>query len=356
MANSLLKNRKGDFTIGQIAAIILLLVGFVLLLFIYYQLNWTGEVDRSVCHQSVIFRGTLPSEAKEVVSLKCPTAKICITGEVFKKGNCDEFKNEEGVITVRVSNSENGLDQIQQAYSQEVLGCWSMMGEGKVSLYSQFLADKFAFKTVYPSCVICSRIAIDEESLNKVPFDKMNLFSYMTTHIPKGKDKTYFDIMSGDKYSADFSLGDSLNINSFKLGDENIESISGQLEQSPNEKILKETAVLFMQISDTPTYTGVLVNDLVGAGVVNYGFRAITPKIIRTGIKKVVGGWVGVALAVIGVGAQEISVAHNRAVSASYCGDMSLGDKSRSGCSVVRTADYNAEGIFEYCQNIESIS
>jgi len=152
-------------------------------------------------------------------------------------------------------------------------------------------------------------------------------------------------------------LGDSLNINSFKLGDENIESISSQLDSLPieNNKIPKETAVLFMQISETPTYTGVLVNDLVGAGVVNYGFRAITPKIIRAGVKKVIGGWVGVVLAVAGVGAQEISVAHNRAVSASYCGDMSLGGNSRSGCSVVRTADYNAEGIFEYCQNIESI-
>ena len=51
--------KKGDITVGQIVMIILLLLGFALVLLVYTQLNWSGTIDREVCHQSIVFRGTL---------------------------------------------------------------------------------------------------------------------------------------------------------------------------------------------------------------------------------------------------------------------------------------------------------
>jgi len=48
-------------------------------------------------------------------------------------------------------------------------------------------------------------------------------------------------------------------------------------------------------------------------------------------------------------------VTYNRAVTASYCDDITIGSDARSGCSVIRTTDYNVGDILEYCSVIESI-
>ena len=53
---------------------------------------------------------------------------------------------------------------------------------------------------------------------------------------------------------------------------------------------------------------------------------------------------------------QQGSVAYNRAITAGYCSDTLTGPEAREGCSVVRTANYDAESISQYCKNIESIA
>ena len=61
------------------------------------------------------------------------------------------------------------------------------------------------------------------------------------------------------------------------------------------------------------------------------------------------------ALLAVGGIYQYYSVSANKAVSASYCGDVMNGDSAREGCSVVRTINYNLEDISKYCSSIESI-
>ena len=74
-------NKKGELTTGQIISIVLVLLGFAILLFVWWQLNWTGKIDRDTCHTSVVFRATLPSigGVQEYVPLKCKAEKVCIS-------------------------------------------------------------------------------------------------------------------------------------------------------------------------------------------------------------------------------------------------------------------------------------
>src|SRR3989344_3168854 len=148
----MLLNKKGTVSVSFIITVILIIAGLVILLFVYVNLFSFGQIDREVCHTSVIFRATLPQIAANYIPLKCPTQKICVTGKFIGKGECEEFKNSEGVTTIRVSNSEKGLNQIQKVYADEVLGCWSMMGEGKVGVFPDFVLENFGVGKAEPAC------------------------------------------------------------------------------------------------------------------------------------------------------------------------------------------------------------
>ena len=73
---------KGEITTSQLVTIVLFILGFAILLFALYELIWKGDLDKQVCHQSVILRATMPDIAKGYVPLKCKTEKILgeITG------------------------------------------------------------------------------------------------------------------------------------------------------------------------------------------------------------------------------------------------------------------------------------
>lgn len=356
--------KKADVTIGFIVSVIVLLIGFALLLLIYYQFYWQGQVDTSVCHNSVVYRGTLPSASKSLIPLKCATTKICITANILQPGNCEEFKNDQGVMTMRVSNNQDGLDQIQKVYADQILSCWSMMGQGKVSLYSDVLSQSFGFKEISSSCVVCARVAIDNNSINKDQIDlsKMNIYQYMNTHLVPGKDVTYFSAMSGNSNSASIALGDKINLpvlldadgNPIKNSQTNAQLQDLSAESDPNKP--KETAIVFMQVS-APTHTAVFENDLTALGIGSGTLLFSFPK-VAVGAAKSLGGIGAIITGVIGIAGfagQQYMVSSNRAMSAGYCGDVKLGEDARSGCSVVRTLDYNAQGLYSYCKNIESI-
>jgi len=186
---------KGGFlAVEWVVSIILILVGLGILIFAVTNLFTQNDVDKNTCHFSVISRGSTPSLAKGYVPLRCKTEKICITGELFG-GECDEFKGEKGVTKIRVSNSAvQGLEQVQKIYAQSMLECWELMGEGKVSLFSQGAAENFGVGLVYPSCVVCSRIAIDKNSLDGVEFENMNINEFRKSNLPINMEK------DNDKY------------------------------------------------------------------------------------------------------------------------------------------------------------
>src|SRR5437870_2209441 len=84
-------NKKGEMTTTQIITFIILIVGFAIIIFVLWQIGFSGRIDRDTCHTSVVFRATLPSigGAQEYVPLKCQTQKYCITSGLIG-GNCEE--------------------------------------------------------------------------------------------------------------------------------------------------------------------------------------------------------------------------------------------------------------------------
>jgi len=407
-------NKRG-LTVKTIVTILLLLVGFAIILFLYYQISWTGRVNKEVCHESVIFRATLPvfGGAQEYVPLKCKTDRECITTG-FIGGKCEEdFGKTTGITKVKVSSAND----VNKAVAESIVDCWSMMGEGKVSLFSQWLAQQYGFGDVYPTCVICSRIAFDKEKLEKAGIDltKIDVMDYMQRYKISGKDETYYDYLTGgglaklsvgdlvgslsdeEKKSSD-SLLEEKNVekigekdvsleNSVDYGsatsDAEINKLNQEYAQTTNKEFADdEIAVLFMQIS-APTHGGVFKNSLTAVlSVLGLSF-AYKPGAFVTNLARAPAGGITIgskfykggqflpkslstlrvtlfakiiAATAIAVGiAQQGNVAYNRAVTAGYCGDVSVGGASGDGCSVVRTINYNVEDINQYCSIIESI-
>ena len=208
-----------------------------------------------------------------------------------------------------------------------------MYGEGKLSLFSPSIAAKFGLSKPYSSCLFCSRIAFDIESLKKAGIDinQVDVKEYMMTHQAPGKQVSYTEYFGAENGKVSFK-------------DEEFKE--GQL------------LVLFMQIS-SPKTSDILKNDiLAGLGIGATASFVFGPKAVLSASKTIltkIGVYGYVALALVGalqVGYNE----YNRfSVTAGKCGDVSSGSESRDGCSAIRAVDYNITDISQYCQEIESI-
>lgn len=357
-----MNKKKADITSGTLITIILVIIGFVIVFLFYTQLNLGGTVDRETCHQSVIYRGTLPivAGAKDFISLKCKTQKVCITSGLIG-GNCKEFENAKAVIKVKVKSKE----QIEQYIARDVVDCWRTMGEGKIGLFSQWFTESYGLGSVYPTCVICSRIAFDDENLRKsgIFIEDIDVMKYMMTHAIPNKNISYFSYLAGEggkisvPMKTNFEIYDLLLEDKVKSGDVKISDENGipiTVEQAFKEPDNSELTVMFMQIS-APTHTGVIKNTAMALGLGLGASYFMAPKTIgKNAVSLLKSPWAWAILIIAGL-YQQNSVAENRAITAGYCGDVSSGGEERDGCSVVRTVNYDIDSLADYCSVIESI-
>ena len=362
-----IKNTKlGEITTSQIVMIILLVVGFAIIIFFIIQLAWSGQVNEQVCHESVVLRGTLPSVTQGYIPLKCMTDKVCITSSTF--GSCEAFKDVKGVTRARISSDKDkARKDIERTITQEIYSCWTMMGQGKLSLFSQELTKTYGIGTVYPTCVLCSRIAFDTASLKKTGVDlsEIDILEYMMSHMVPGKNVSYYAYLAGTS-PIQISVKEDISLTIPVDKDGKITKIEEPVsldlykeEQGAGEA--EELGVLFMQIS-SPQQGQAAIN--AGNTILGFAIGSFltAPKATIAG-GKLVGracttGWgpviCGAILAAAGI-YQQANVARNRAITAGYCGDVSIGTDARNGCSVVRTINYAADDISSYCSVIESI-
>lgn len=399
----MVKFGKAEIALSTLVTIILLVLGFVIILFLYYQINWVGNINKEVCHQSVVYRATageISGAASSYVPLKCKTDKICVTSG-FWGGSCKEFENSKGVSTVKVKNKE----QIEQLIAQNIVDCWSMMGEGRVSLFTQYWAQKVGVGGVYPSCVMCTRIAFDKVSLEKSGIDlsQINVMSYMMTHAVPDKDISYYKYLVGESPvkldGDDFVLVDATDADrvaaqafleknkvqnpEFQIEDFNQDDPQAVIDYTNQQFKNSEISVMFMQIT-APKYGDVLMTDATAAltflGVTAttkpsaFAYRLATVpagKTVTIGSKLYKGGqflpkgagplkvgplaYITAFLALTFGAIQMGDVAYNRAFTAGKCGDVMLKGEASDGCSVVRVVNYDAKSISNYCAAIESI-
>ena len=384
--DSMEKKKRGTISVDFLITMILLILGFAILIIFLFNIGGTGSLDRTVCEQSVTMRATLPGIVKTVIPLKCQTNKICITSgkitDIFKKSECRDFAGETGINYVKVS----GLTQIEQIYAREIYDCWNMMGQGKLSLFSQNAPSLTGLGSVYPTCVICTRIAYDAVALKSLGInaEDIDIQGYMMTHKVPEKNYTYFEFIAGNggAYSVEEFKENNAGTSTVNVKDDagnDLTSTSVE-KQSITESLdlsKQGTAILFSQISSPKTekvFRNQVIGTLAGLGVtgnfklgsfftltksplkVNYGAPVSTAGAARTVslgvttfLKRFI--WVQVAIGAI----TQAGVQWNRGITAGYCGDVSSTSEAREGCSVVRAIPYEPEMISSYCSDIESI-
>jgi len=344
-------NKKGEFTVSWIVTIILVILGFIFLLVFFYNTIDVRTLDSEVCHESVVLRATMPALAQSYLPLKCKTNKICITsGNILSRGSCNDFKGEKSISTVKV----NSLKDIEKIYAQEILNCWTMMGEGKLSLFHDSI-ERYAIGTLPSNCVICTRIAFDNESLikNGINLSNIDVRAYMARYKVPNTDLTYFEYIVGQKGAFTIDSEDKeIDISEVvtALGsEENSELKLTSGENMGTNNLYSSDAILFMQVI-APSSGDVFKNTLIDGGLGLAGLTYMAPKVVGTIAKAF---W---PIVVVFGGFQQFSVWKNRGLSASYCAKVSISDEeNRDGCSVVRSTGYNLEDITQYCSIIDSI-
>ena len=109
-------NKKAEMTSQMVITIIILSIGVGLIFLIWAGWDWPEQIDREVCKESVILRGTLPNIAQGLIPLKCETKKLCVRGsKLLGKGECDEMLNEEKVVNANVNTLEEVERLIKEA-------------------------------------------------------------------------------------------------------------------------------------------------------------------------------------------------------------------------------------------------
>ena len=185
-----LKNKKCEMTNEQLIKLIVLVVSFAIILIFWYFFAWKSQITQETCHTSVILKKTVPTIAGSKVvdvPLKCQTEKICITSGLNEK--CPLLGSQYTKVSV---NSE---EEIIREIADNMVACWSMMGEGKEPAV---FSKEFLEPGLVNKGVICSIIGFSEET--KKQFSKIGsakIHQYMNTHKAPGKDVNYWQYLLG---------------------------------------------------------------------------------------------------------------------------------------------------------------
>lgn len=165
MKNKMIYDKRAAMTAKMLVSIIVIALGFVILLFVYSQFLFTQEIDKQICHESILARHTfnvgILELGKTSVPLKCQTEKICLFRDKEDCYYAFGDANEENIITeieINKDDSKAKLD-VMDTIANSMYDCHSMLGEGKLN----FMPHEWSGKTY---CLICSRIALDNVSKN----------------------------------------------------------------------------------------------------------------------------------------------------------------------------------------------
>lgn len=357
--------KRGEVSTSFLVSIILIVLGFAIVLLVFLQFSWTDTIDKEACHASVVLRGTLPELAKSYSPLKCQTEKVCLTKGGFLSKPCsDVFAGVKSVTNLVVSsntfnkNDNDAKTEIERAISQQVIDCWTMMGQGKISIENAGMLKQYALEEVVPFCVICSRIAADKTLASDLGVSEADLatvdpYDYMRTHkIPEG-EISYLDYITGSGVGG---KGASFGFSESAIAKFDLES---QKKLGKNQKNFSEVAVVFMQAS-APDTKGIFDNYLKTFFVAETASFVISPTLTaatNTRVLGIIGKAPALSIAVFAAAAGyiEYNNLNNQALTASYCGDISSPDKTKKGCSVVRVVPYNAKEINNYCGVIDGL-
>ena len=188
--------KKGVSELTSLLVAIIIIVASLIVLFLFFdRLETTENIDKQACRTSVEARaafnlGNLFEPGRKVIPLNCKTEKICISdsGE-----NCDAvgFRETEKnpIKEIKIENSDAKI-VVLDTISESLLDCHSMLGEGKLD----FLPSGWSSRNY---CLICSRIALDEETRNNIgEISYMQLYQHLQQK-QTPKEQSYLEFIYG---------------------------------------------------------------------------------------------------------------------------------------------------------------
>ncbi len=185
----LTESKKAKVSIEFLISVIILVIGFVVVLYFLFLADLNPAIDKEACHQSIVYRATASLKAfdlKQAIPLKCQTEKICLS----MSGNDCELSSTKNNPVKKIKlgrDSEKAKEKIMEVFADSLVSCHSMLGEGKLN----FMPKKLTTKTYG---LICTRIVFDKEAREKI-----NGISYGELYGYLGKktieDKSYLEYL-----------------------------------------------------------------------------------------------------------------------------------------------------------------
>jgi hypothetical protein len=165
--------KKGELTTQQLVTIIILIVSFIIILTLIFNLNLNETTNKEICHNSVLLS---QKTALGLGHLDCKTNYVCISGGE----KCDEINP---TITIKINlNDKNAKNEIMKVIADEMVDCWWMFGEGKI--------DYIKSSSSETHCATCSVIKFDKKIQQKFSnIDYMEFYKFLNS--PKDDTQTY---------------------------------------------------------------------------------------------------------------------------------------------------------------------
>ncbi len=200
-----MKNKKA-LEVKALITMIILIVSFLVILILWSQINWGGNINKEACQSSIALRDSMNLgrfEFKEGVALKCRTERICLTDKLF--GGCDNLKSTDNSPVRRVKVSD--YKEIADSLADIIYEDYVMTGRGELN----FMPRVF---TSQDYCLFTSKITMDSKLVDKLKADKLTVYDLYKSMEGKKQDNgvSYFK----EVYDADFSSLDSSQINKAK--------------------------------------------------------------------------------------------------------------------------------------------
>ncbi len=340
--------KKGEITSEQTVKFVLPVLAFLIVLGFLVYLGFKEAAQEDICKLSVLSRGTSPEAAQASIPLKCTTKKICLSDG---KGKCeDSLAGEEEIEIVNLpKDKDKSARLIEETSAKAMYNCWQMMGGGKIDIFGSYAKSR-GFDVTGPTCVICSRVAIDK-GIGKEVMDKIDVHRYMKENrIPDG-DLTFLQSFT------------DRSVNAYPYVSRNLFEDTNIATPEKSDKIEdvrvngREIALVFMQIrskkvSDVLTNLGGDALLVAGGAFITPPVRKAAPKILSFRTTGVLG--IGVILGTAGMAS--INAYSGQMIAAGYCGALTstVQDKrlDDEGCSIVEAVPYDFRAINTMCQEI----
>lgn len=162
-----MKDKRGiTYAWGFFISIVGVIIALVILIYFISILDLGETIDNEGCHASVVARSTLNlgklvEAGRDHIPLNCRTEKICISGSGKNCEDATEFQKSKNNPVEKVKIGNDPEEIVLNTIAESLYDCHSMYGEGKLN----FMPSP---KWSHNYCIVCSRIALDEEARVKV--------------------------------------------------------------------------------------------------------------------------------------------------------------------------------------------